>query len=619
MEFSSSLSEWSKLDRALVVSFALAEVLVQGGERVGIPELMRPTANRNVIESMAQRIVHDTREHPSLPPNFAPAAFSEVVLLSDFWSPIAEFRQIIGQLAANGARGHVVQVVDPAEETFPYAGRVEFIESEGLGSVTAGRAETWRNEYQALLARHRAALRAETEQFGWTFTVHRTDRGPTELLVCPACAHGRQQRLDREQPARADAGREVGMIGSLPLAFAQPLVLLGLIALPILWWLLRLVPPRPRRIDFPPTRLLFEIAPKEETPARTPWWLTLLRLLLAALVIIAAAGPLWNPPLAASNRGAPLLVLLDDGWPAAAAWDERIRTLDELIARAEADNRGVAVLPLSQSARDISLQTAGAARVQIKQLKPQPYAVDRSEALPLIERFLANSPNVELVWLSDGVDNGKGADFVSGLKRVIGSHSLTIVAGGIATPHALAAADNAAGALTVKVLRATTGAPENGMVNAIDLKGLPLGEAPFAFQAGERESEASINLPVEIRNDVARLEIVGERSAGAVQLLDKRWRRRTVGIVSGSAADRSQPLLGASYYLQRALNPFADVRLAENVAPAEAVTRFLGQHLPDADPRRCRQCRRGDGAAFQMGRGWRRARALRRAAARRHR
>ena len=75
-------------------------------------------------------------------------------------------------------------------------------------------------------------------------------------------------------------------------------MLLGLLSLPVLWWLLRLVPPRPRRINFPPTRLLFEIAPKEETPARTPWWLTLLRLTLAALVIIAAAGPLWNPPLA---------------------------------------------------------------------------------------------------------------------------------------------------------------------------------------------------------------------------------------------------------------------------------------------------------------------------------
>ena len=188
MEFSSHMTEWSKLDRALVVSFALAEVLVQGGERIGVPTLMRPTANRNVIEKMAQVIVHDTGERPSLPPDFAPAPFSEILLLSDFWSPIADFRRTIGQLAANGARGHVVQVVDPAEEAFPYAGRVEFVESEGLGSVTAGRAETWRADYQMLLARHREALRDVCEHFGWSFTIHRTDRGPTELLFA---IHGR--------------------------------------------------------------------------------------------------------------------------------------------------------------------------------------------------------------------------------------------------------------------------------------------------------------------------------------------------------------------------------------------------------------------------------------------
>ncbi|MCW5692436.1 MAG: DUF4159 domain-containing protein [Pseudolabrys sp.] len=370
------------------------------------------------------------------------------------------------------------------------------------------------------------------------------------------------------------------MIGSLPLAFAQPLILLGLLSLPLLWWLLRLVPPRPRVINFPPTRLLFEISPKEETPSRTPWWLILLRLLLATLVILAAAGPLWNPPVATGAKNGPLLIMVDDGWAAASAWDVRLRTADELLARAEADNRGVALLPLSETARDISLQVAGAARVQVKQIKPKPHAVDRVEALPLIDRFLKSAPDAEIVWLSDGVDLGKGAGFVDGLKQIVGNHPLTIVSGGVTIPHALAAADNAAGALTVKVLRAQTGVSENGLVHALDLKGLPLGDAPFAFGSGDRETEATIKLPLEIRNDVARLEIAGERSAGAVQLLDKRWRRRTVGIVSGSTADRSQPLLGASYYLSRALNPFADVRLAESVAPAEAIGRFLDQRLP---------------------------------------
>jgi uncharacterized protein (DUF58 family) len=208
MEFSSKLSEWSKLDRALVVSFAMAEVLVQGGERVGVPELMRPSANRNVIEKMGELIVHDSAARPSLPPDFAPAPYSEVLLLSDFWSPVAEFRRTIGQLAANGARGHVVQVVDPAEESFPYSGRIEFIESEGRGSVTAGRAETWRADYQALLANHRAALRAECEQFGWSFTVHRTDRGPTELLFAIHARMGAGAHFDFKgrQPTRAAAG-----------------------------------------------------------------------------------------------------------------------------------------------------------------------------------------------------------------------------------------------------------------------------------------------------------------------------------------------------------------------------------------------------------------------------
>jgi hypothetical protein len=131
----------------------------------------------------------------------------------------------------------------------------------------------------------------------------------------------------------------------------------------------------------------------------------------------------------------------------------------------------------------------------------------------------------------------------------------------------------------VRVLRAGGGGSE-GVVRALDLKGLPLGDARFAFRSGANEAEAVIDLPVEIRNDIARLELVGERSAGVVQLLDKRWRRRTIGVVSGSTVDTAQPLLASTYYLSRALGPFADVRLSEPGAPAEAVRRFLDQNLP---------------------------------------
>ena len=188
MLFASALASETKLDRALVVAFALAEVLVEGGERVGIPGLMRASASRNIVEKMAETIVHDPTARASLPPTFSPSPLSEVVVLSDLWSPVEDVHRTLAQLSATGANGHVVQIVDPAEETFPYSGRVQFLEPEDGGSITAGRAEMWRADYEARIARHRAEIRAETERLGWTFVIHRTDRPASELLLA---LHGR--------------------------------------------------------------------------------------------------------------------------------------------------------------------------------------------------------------------------------------------------------------------------------------------------------------------------------------------------------------------------------------------------------------------------------------------
>jgi hypothetical protein len=369
------------------------------------------------------------------------------------------------------------------------------------------------------------------------------------------------------------------MMSALPLSFLQPLMLLGLLTLPLLWWLLRVMPPRPRRVDFPPTRLLFDIAAKEETPSRTPWWLTALRLAAAALVIFAAAGPVWNPKAGARST-APLTILLDDGWSAASSWETRIRAADELIAEADNDGRGVAIVPLSEPARDITLMPAGTARVALRQLAPKPFAVERVETLPALERFLKATGDSNVVWLSDGIDSGRGADFVDGLRKAIGDRSLTIVEGGAQPAHALVAAENAAARMTVKILRSAANGPQAGVVRALDQKGSPIGETRFAFPPQDRETEAAFDLPLELRNDIARLEIAGERSAGAVQLLDKRWRRRAIGVVSGSSADTAQPLLASTFYLTRALEPFADVRLGDKGAPQQVVTQFLDQKLP---------------------------------------
>jgi hypothetical protein len=369
------------------------------------------------------------------------------------------------------------------------------------------------------------------------------------------------------------------MIGSLPLAFTEPLLLIGLVSLPVLWWLLRVMPPRPRRIEFPPTRLLFDIAPREETPSRTPWWLTALRLLAAALVIFAAAGPIWNPPTGAASSKAPLMIVFDDGWSAASSWDTRIKAADELIANAENDRRAIALVPLSEPNRDITLMPAGAARVALRQLAPKPYSIERVETLAVIDRFLKATGDCDIAWLSDGVDTGRGEEFVQGLGRTIGDRSLTIFEGGTSSPLALAAAENAAAKMTVKVLRTDSGVAA-GTVRALDQKGSPIGEARYAFAPQDKETEAAFDLPVELRNDITRLEIAGERSAGAVQLLDKRWRRRAIGIVSGSSSETAQPLLAPTFYLTRALAPFADVRLADKSAPQQGITQFLDQKLP---------------------------------------
>ena len=183
MAFASKEARDSKLERGLIVTFALAELLVEGGERVGIPGLMNPTASRGIIDKMAQAILHDDTTRLSLPPSFVPSPLAEIVVLSDFWSPITEIRDMLGRLSASGAHGTLIQVVDPAEETFPYSGRIEFVEPEGGEMIIAGRAQSWASDYVSRVTLHREQIRSETAKLGWLFSTHTTSRSAAELLL----------------------------------------------------------------------------------------------------------------------------------------------------------------------------------------------------------------------------------------------------------------------------------------------------------------------------------------------------------------------------------------------------------------------------------------------------
>src|SRR5579863_1978832 len=340
----------------------------------------------------------------------------------------------------------------------------------------------------------------------------------------------------------------------LPLAFAAPAVLAALIGLVGLYFLLRVTPPAPRRAIFPPLRLLIGLDPNETTPARTPWPILALRLAIGALIILAMAEPLWNSLAALSGSG-PLLILVDDGFAAAPTWDKRIDFARERAAAAARAGRIVAIATPSQGGQEIAPLDRSGVEGRLRALAPVPYAPDRAAAAPAIERFLAREPKTDVLWIADGVELG-GAGALSARLASI-AHSVEVVTDSSGA-LALAGADNEAGALTARLTRSDAHAPGTGAVRALDAQGREIGRTTFDFGA-KLAAQARFDLPVELRNEVTRVLIEGERSAGATWLIDERSRRRRVAIASGASADVAQPLLAPSYYLKRALQPFADI------------------------------------------------------------
>src|SRR5439155_15957048 len=193
-------------------------------------------------------------------------------------------------------------------------------------------------------------------------------------------------------------------LGSL--AVASPWLLVALAALPIIWWLLRVTPPAPRRIVFPAIRLLLGLVPRDETPARTPLWLILVRMTLAALVICALARPLLNPQARLASMG-PIMFIVDDGWAAAHDWPLRQAALTELLSEAVREDRQVvlattAPLPTNEPPTPLAAVRAADARAAIQALQPKPWPVDRKAALVRLTALSIPDAN-SAVWLSDGI------------------------------------------------------------------------------------------------------------------------------------------------------------------------------------------------------------------------
>jgi uncharacterized protein (DUF58 family) len=204
MRFRSRLAKVSKESRVVMLALALAELLARGGERVGLLG-GQPFTGRGTTRRVAEILLDDTSE-TSLPPNARLSRFSECLLFSDFLEPVPAMAERLEAIAAQGVRGHLIEVLDPAEETLPYAGRTEFAASEGRDRMIAGRAETLREDYQERLTRHRNDLVEITRKLGWSFLVHHTDRPPEEAVLS---VHSRLAGLEsnyRYRPVRGSVG-----------------------------------------------------------------------------------------------------------------------------------------------------------------------------------------------------------------------------------------------------------------------------------------------------------------------------------------------------------------------------------------------------------------------------
>ncbi len=381
-------------------------------------------------------------------------------------------------------------------------------------------------------------------------------------------------------------------MGFLPLGFTAPLVLSALLLLPVIWWLLRLTPPRPKQITFPPTRLLADIEKREETPEKSPWWLTLLRLLIAAALIFALSGPIWRPAADTVPGNGPLWLLVDNGWSAASSWPETQRLAERLLETA--GQRGTPVLfaaTADGANQPLTPETAATARDRLRALEPRSWPTLRAALTTSLRKASVEEAPGGVIWLSDDLADEGSEAFLQDLTAMTGGATVTVY-GGLDIPPALAGARNDPSALSVTALRNTANSAKTTAIRALDLKGRVLAEASATFEPGSSAAETKFTLPVELRNDVARLEVAQEASAGGVQLLDDRWRRRSVGLISGASSDLAQPLLSPLYYLQRALSPFAELKVPREADIDTAVPDLIEQgvsvlmladvgHLPD--------------------------------------
>jgi hypothetical protein len=345
--------------------------------------------------------------------------------------------------------------------------------------------------------------------------------------------------------------------------FAAPWVLLALPALPLLWWLLRVTPPAPRSESFPAIRLLMGLHAREETPARTPWWLLLLRMVAATLVILALARPVLDAGSTLAGSG-PVLLVVDNGWASAGDWPRRMQAANAVLDRAERAGREVALLATAPDGSAAAPQATAPLpvadlRARVAALHPEAWPPDRAAAAKALLAW--HQPGAAVAYLGDGLTHG--ADFTQFAAALGEVGKVTELRSEAAPARLLLPPENQADRLVARVAQAPHPLADKAVVLAQSGDGRTLARATLDLPAGASQASAAIVLPPELRNRLSRLVLEGPPTAASVVLLDERWRRRPVGILAGDLATADTPFAGPLYYLHRALEPYTEVREAD--------------------------------------------------------
>jgi len=354
------------------------------------------------------------------------------------------------------------------------------------------------------------------------------------------------------------------MLSLGPLSFAVPWALALIAALPIIWWVLRLTPPQPKKIWFPPFRFVANLGTDEQAAYQTPPWLILLRLLIGLLLIVGIAHPLLYQNKDLSGFG-PVYIIVDDGWGAADDWPARKEVLSSLVDQVERQGRVIVLVttaPVAGSALSKpELLSPDRARELSEGLQPKPWSTEREQAIDnlLSSTILTSQRPGDVVWLSDGVasDDQQMANLTAKLQGLGG---VTVYRPtGEQLPLVLRTPVSQGSQFKMIIERAEGESKLPVKISGFAASGVVIMSESTEFGEGELSAEITVELPIELRNRLSRLVVKGRHTAASIVLLDGQWQRRPVGILSGAEASK-QPLLNPEYYVERALAPFSEIR-----------------------------------------------------------